>query len=150
FGDPQKGARDFAIPKPNGPNAFEVMGIPLKHRGMYVVELQSRRLGNALLDQDAPMYVPTVALVTNLAVHFKKGARNSLIWVTALENAKPVAGADLAIADCSGNTLWRGTTDPRGLAMVPSIAAIAKPQRCDQQPDPNPDIDAYSDQTRPI
>ena len=49
------------------------------------------------------MYVPTAALVTNLSVHFKQGAANSLVWVTALEDARPVGGADVAIADCHGN-----------------------------------------------
>ena len=40
------------------------------------------------------MYVPTAALVTNLSVHFKQGPDNSLVWVTSLDHAHPVAGAD--------------------------------------------------------
>ena len=120
----KSGAREFTMPKPNGAKAFEVMGIPLKSTGFYVVELESKRLGQDLLDKDAPMYVPTIALVTDLAVHFKKGNANSLIWVTELESAKPVPDATVAIADCNGKELWYGSTDARGLAMVSGVAAL--------------------------
>ena len=77
------------------------------------------------------MYVPTAALVTDLAVHFKQGQANSLVWVTALESGRPVDGADVAIADCHGTELWTGRTDARGLAMVPTSAAFANLPQCD-------------------
>jgi len=124
-------ARQFTIPKPNGPNAFEVMGIPLKRPGLYIVELKSTRLGTVLLGAPKPMYVPTAALVTDLAVHFKQGQANSLVWVTALETGRPVGGADVAVADCHGTELWTGRTDARGLAMVPTSAAFANLPQCD-------------------
>ena len=130
-GENADGARQFAMPKPNGPNAFEVMGIPLKRPGLYIVELKSTRLGAVLLGAPRPMYVPTAALVTNLAVHFKQGQANSLVWVTALESGRPVDGADVAIADCHGTELWTGRTDARGLAMVPTSAAFANLPQCD-------------------
>ena len=98
--------RILHIPKPNGAKAFEVIGIPLGKPGLYIVELKSARLGTVLLGKNAPMYVPTAALVTNLSVHFKQGAANSLVWVTTLEDARPVAGAAVAIADCHGHRLW--------------------------------------------
>ncbi len=149
-GDEKSGAREFAMPKPNGAKAFEVMGIPLKSPGFYVVELASKRLGQDLLDTDASMYVPTIALVTGLAVHFKKGNQNSLIWVTELESAKPVPDATVAIADCNGKELWYGATDARGLAMVTGVAALNALPRCDRSSDEHPDPDAFSDQTVPI
>ncbi len=130
-GENAGGARQFAMPKPNGPNAFEVMGIPLKRPGLYIVELKSTRLGTVLLGAPKPMYVPTAALVTNLAVHFKQGQANSLVWVTALESGRPVDGADVAIADCHGTELWTGRTDARGLAMVPTSSAFANLPQCD-------------------
>ena len=105
-GETAAGARQFAMPKPNGPSAFEVMGIPLKRPGLYIVELKSTRLGTVLLGAPKPMYVPTAALVTNLAVHFKQGQANSLVWVTALESGRPVRSADVAVADCHGTELW--------------------------------------------
>ncbi len=149
-GGSNSGAREFTMPKPNGAKAFEVMGIPLKSTGFYIVELESKRLGQDLLDKDALMYVPTIALVTDLAVHFKKGNQNSLIWVTELESAQPVPDATVAIADCNGKELWYGTTDGRGLAMVSGVAALNSLPRCDRPNDEHPDPDAFSDQTTPI
>lgn len=112
-----------ALPKPNGSKAFEVMGIPLNKPGFYLVELESKLLGKSLLLQDnpqkpRPMYVRATALVTDMAVHFKKGRDNSLVWVTSLSTGKPVAGAEVAIADCNGSLLWEGKTDAQGRALA--------------------------------
>src|SRR5581483_11983254 len=115
-GTAQEGQRAFDIPKPNGPNAFEVMGIPLKGRGLYVADL---------------------------AVHLKQGRANSLVWVTELESARPVAGAEVAISDCRGARIWSGGTDARGIAMVPRLDAIENPTRC-ETPDVTRDPDYYS------
>ena len=71
-------ARDFTLPKPNGAQAFEVVGIPLEKPGLYIVELASARLGAALLGKPQPMYVPTAALVTNLSVHLHWGRAAAL------------------------------------------------------------------------
>ena len=56
------------------------------------------------------MYVPTAALVTDLAVHFKQGDENSLVWVTTLETRDRSPDAAVAIADCNGNGC--GTAPP--------------------------------------
>ena len=111
-------AQSFKVPKPNGAKAFEVVGIPLQSPGLYIVELQSPRLGASLLGRPESMYVPTAALVTNLAVHFKWGRENSLVWVTTLDGAQPVEGAQVSLLDCSSTVLWTGTTDAQGLARV--------------------------------
>ncbi len=86
--------------------------------GYHVVEIESLRLGQALLDKRAPMFVRTGVLVTNLGVHFKLGRENSLVWVTTLDRGRPVEGADVAVSDCRGEPLWTGRTDARGLAIV--------------------------------
>ncbi len=111
----------LAIPKPNGPAAFEVVGIPLKQPGFYVVELQSEALGAALLGKPKAMYVQTAALVTNLSVHFKWGIESSLVWVTALDTGRPVPGSSVEISDKDGKVLWTGTTDASGIARVPAL-----------------------------
>jgi alpha-2-macroglobulin len=98
---------------------FEVVGIPLTKPGFYVVELASPVLGSALLRSGATRYVTTAALVTNLAVHFKWGRETSLAWVTTLDGAKPVAGADIRVSDsCSGNQIARGVSDASGRLIV--------------------------------
>ncbi|MFZ6747550.1 MG2 domain-containing protein [Undibacterium sp. Ren11W] len=99
---------------------FEVIGLPLKDPGFYVVELESKKLGSALLGKDAPMFVRTSALVTNMAVHIKLGRENGAVWVTTLDQAKPVAAADIRISDCWGKEVWRGTSDAKGVAMLPA------------------------------
>ncbi len=144
------GARNFAMPKPNGAKAFEVMGIALRRPGLYIVELKSAKLGTTLLQSRRTMYVPTAALVTNLAVHFKRGYANSLIWVTELENAQPVAGADVAIADCEGTELWRGRTDARGIATVTRIDKFDSLPHCGPRAAQDNQYDYFTSQTEAL
>ncbi|MDP1635179.1 MAG: MG2 domain-containing protein, partial [Gallionellaceae bacterium] len=128
--------KSFSIRKPLGDKAFEVVGIPLKEPGFYVVELASPRLGAALFGSvpetesdtslvsklvnavtpgdSRPYYVHAAALVTNLAVHFKQGRESSLVWVTSLDKGKPVAYADVAVRDCAGKIYAQGKTDAQG------------------------------------
>ncbi|MEO8807615.1 MAG: alpha-2-macroglobulin, partial [Burkholderiaceae bacterium] len=98
------------------PRPFEVVGIPLPEPGYHVVEIESARLGESLLDKKAPMFVRTGVLVTNLGVHFKLGRENSVVWVTTLDRGLPVAGADVVVNDCNGGKLWSGQTDAQGIA----------------------------------
>ena len=113
------GTTGFTLPKPEGAKAFEVIGIPLKEPGFYVVELASPALGEALLGERKPRYVATAALVTNLAVHFKQGRESSLVWVTRLNDAQPVSGAAIRIGNpCQSNRLWEGVTGADGIARV--------------------------------
>ena len=122
--------KTFTLPKPGGERAFEVVGIPFEAPGLYIVELESARLGAALLAKPRPMYVPTAALVTNLAVHFKWGAEQSLVWVTTLDEAKPVAGAAVTIRDCKGKVVREGTTDADGLARIAGLPALRALPTC--------------------
>ncbi len=114
----QKEVREFKVPKPKGPRAFEVVGIPLRGPGLYLVELESRILGSALLDPPRPMFVPAAALVTNLSVHFKWGREASLVWVTGLDTGRPVEGAAVSVRDCQEKILWAGKTDANGIARI--------------------------------
>lgn len=110
--------QNISIPRPGGPKAFEVVGIPFKEPGFYVVEVESPILGKSLLESNRPMYVPAAVLVTNLSVHFKWGRESSLVWVTTLDEGKPVRDADVEIRDCSGKVLWTGKTDQAGVARM--------------------------------
>lgn len=107
------------LPKPNGAQAFEVVGLPLEKPGFYVLEAESRRLGKSLLGENRPMYVRSSALVTNLAVHFKWGPASSLAWVTRLDLGLPVAGARIAVRDCTGRLFAESSTDAKGMALLP-------------------------------
>ena len=122
-------ARRLALPPPaaGDARAAEVVGIPITEPGYHVIEIESRRLGQALLAQAAPMYVRTGVLVTNLGVHFKHGRDGSAVWVTTLDRARPVAGAEVAVHDCAGTRLWQGRTDAQGLARVEGALSARTP-----------------------
>jgi hypothetical protein len=104
--------------KDSAPRATEVLGVPLAQRGYHIVEVSSRILGESLLAKREPMFARTGVLVTNLAVHFKKGRSSSLVWVTTLDRGAPVAGARVAVNDCKGQPLWSGSTDAQGIARI--------------------------------
>ncbi|MEO8281580.1 MAG: MG2 domain-containing protein, partial [Ideonella sp.] len=100
------------------PRPFEVVGIPLGEPGYHVVEIESARLGQALLDKRAPLFVRSGVLVTNLGVHFKLGRENSLVWVTSLDRGQVIADAEVSVYNCFGKRLWNGRSDARGLAAI--------------------------------
>ncbi|MBA4371703.1 MAG: alpha-2-macroglobulin [Thermodesulfovibrio sp.] len=114
----EKDLKPFSVPKPGGAQAFEVIGLPLKGPGLYVVEMESQLLGRSLLGKQAPMFVQTAALVTNLSAHFKWGMESSLVWVTTLDKGEPVKEAAVSLRDCNGKQLWRGKTDQDGIARI--------------------------------
>ena len=120
---------------------FEVVGIPLTKPGFYVVELASPVLGQALLGRNAPRYVATAALVTNMAVHFKWGRERSLAWVTSLDSGKPVANAAVTVTDsCTGKLLAQRQDRPhRAGCSCPPGCPSPKPMaaaRTDRQSHP--------------
>ncbi len=141
-----KGAKTFLVPKTGGDKAFEVVGIPLNKPGFYVVEMESRILGKSLLDAQKPMYVPTSALVTNMAVHLKEGKESSLVWVTSLDKGQPVADAAITMRDCTGKVFWRGKSNLDGIAMIQG--PLPKHIESCSRPD-SKDDDLYSDSGYP-
>jgi uncharacterized protein YfaS (alpha-2-macroglobulin family) len=111
-------AAPFELPRTQGDKELEVIGIPLKKPGFYIVELASPRLGRALHGEDKPYYVSTSVLVTNLSVHLKHGRESSLVWVTSLDRGKPVPNANVTVRDCNGKVWFEGKTDGNGLALA--------------------------------
>lgn len=111
--------RAFTVPAPTPGKGLEVVGIPLETPGFHVVELSSPLLGAALLGPGRTRYVATTALVTNMAVHLKTGRESSLVFVSTLDGARPVAAAAIRVSDaCDGRELWTGRTDGSGLARI--------------------------------
>ncbi|HYB98094.1 MAG TPA: MG2 domain-containing protein [Candidatus Limnocylindrales bacterium] len=132
-GEPEReSGTAFRLPKPSPAKEMEVVGIPLREPGLYVVELSSPRLGASHLGTDLPMYVPAAALVTNMAVHFKRGHESSLVWVTRLDDGKPVAGAQVTLHDCNGARLADLVTDQYGLARAGGFDRYG-PVSCDRR-----------------
>ncbi len=113
--------QQISVSLPGKGKDFEVVGVPLGQPGFYVVEMASPKLGRALLGRNAPRYVASAALVTNLSVHFKWGRGASLAWVTTLDGARPVAGAEVRVTDsCNGRTIATGRTDAKGAVVFAS------------------------------
>ena len=128
--------KEFKVPKPAGSKPLEVVGIPLKDPGLYLVEIESTLLGQALLGSQKPMYVPTAVLVTDLSVHFKWGRESSLVWVTSLDKGEPVNHAVVTVLDCKEAVLWTGKTDSSGMAVIhEKLPSPANLPVCRNQPD---------------
>jgi alpha-2-macroglobulin len=142
-------AKALNMPKPLGNKAFEVMGIPFKNTGLYIVELESTVLGMSLLGKNQPVYVHTAALVTNLSAHLKLGKESSLVWVTTLDTAQPVAGAKVTVRDSKGRIYWEGETNKNGIAFI-NKSLPEPPQTAHNET--KTDEDAYYDysQAEPI
>ncbi|TFW11432.1 alpha-2-macroglobulin [Massilia arenosa] len=122
-------AERIAIPRGRGKSEFEVIGIPLRRPGFYVVEVASPLLGAGLNDAPRTANVSASALVTNMAAHFKHGAASSVVWVTSLDQGRPVSGAAVTVRDCDGKQLWQGRTDANGVARIGKEITA----RCKQQ-----------------
>lgn len=118
------------IQPPAGGEPFEVLGIPFKRPGFYILEVGSRSMGSDLIGPDKTLYVPTTALVTNLSVHMKLGKESSLAWVTALDTGRSVEGAEVSVRDCSGTELFQGRTGPDGILRIPALAPEWESRRC--------------------
>lgn len=114
------GVQTLTLPKadPAKLRPFEVVGVPIAKPGFYVIELSSPALGASLLGKQAPMYVRTAVLVTNLGVHLKMGRENNLVWVTTLDKGEPVANAAVRVTDCNGTQVASGKTDAHGLLNI--------------------------------
>jgi uncharacterized protein YfaS (alpha-2-macroglobulin family) len=67
-----------------------------------------------------PSIVSTLVQATNLGISVKDSPQNTLIRVTRLDDAKPVAGATVSIRDKQNKVFWSGTTDASGIAVAPN------------------------------
>ena len=109
-------ATPFELPVAKPDAAFQIGRVPLPGAGYHVVEL------DLPWRQGGPggSFVAAGILATGLAVHFQHGRESSLVWVSRLQDATPVARAEVAITDaCTGRALWTGRSDASGIAKVP-------------------------------
>ena len=68
---------------------------------------------------DKPLIRSSLVQVTNLGISVKDSPQNTLLFVTRLDNAAPVAGANVSIVKPDGSAMWTGTTGPDGVALAP-------------------------------
>jgi alpha-2-macroglobulin len=98
-------------------NEIEVLGLPLKQKGLHLLELSSPTVAEALLDNQKSFFTSTAVLVTNLAAHLKLGETNSLVWVTTFDKAQAVPGAEVKIYNCKGEMVESGKTNKEGFIL---------------------------------
>lgn len=77
--------------------------------------------------------------VTDLGLSLKLGESASVAWVTSLASGRPLAGVELTLFDRTGKKLWSGTSDGRGLAMLPPLDEL-KPAANKKRPWLNPQV----------
>jgi uncharacterized protein YfaS (alpha-2-macroglobulin family) len=65
-----------------------------------------------------------LANVTDLGVLLKAGSSSGLVWVTSMSTGKPVAGASVHLYSPRGKVVWSGSSDERGLAMLPGTTRL--------------------------
>ncbi len=62
----------------------------------------------------------TIVQVTNLGLSVKDSPQNTLVLVSRLDNAAPVAGAKVTIRTLENTVFWTGVTDANGIAVAPN------------------------------
>jgi len=62
----------------------------------------------------------TIVQVTNLGISVKDSPLNTLVLVSRLDTAAPVAGAKVSIRTVDNKVFWSGTTDANGIAIAPN------------------------------
>jgi uncharacterized protein YfaS (alpha-2-macroglobulin family) len=63
----------------------------------------------------------SVVQVTNLGISVKDSPQSTLVFVTRLDAAQPVADATVTIVNTDNKELWRGSTNAQGVAMAPAL-----------------------------
>jgi uncharacterized protein YfaS (alpha-2-macroglobulin family) len=66
-----------------------------------------------------PMLTASLVQVTHLGISVKDSPDNTLVFVTRLEDAAPVAGAKVSIRMLDDHVVWSGTTGSDGVAIAP-------------------------------
>jgi uncharacterized protein YfaS (alpha-2-macroglobulin family) len=67
-----------------------------------------------------PSVVATLVQSTNLGISVKDSPLNTIVMVTRLDDAKPVAGANVSIRNEKNEIVWSGTTGADGIALAPN------------------------------
>jgi uncharacterized protein YfaS (alpha-2-macroglobulin family) len=73
----------------------------------------------------------TLVQATNLGLSIKDSPQNTLVLVTRLDDAQPVAGATVSIRTTDNKIFWTGTTDAHGIAVASNtdLRASRKPPK---------------------
>ena len=101
-----------------GKNDIEVLGLPVKQKGLHLLELSSPILAKSLLKNQNVFYISSAILVTNMVVHLKVAENETLAWVTTLDKAEVVADAHVSLYNCKAELLDSGKTGAKGFVIL--------------------------------
>lgn len=83
--------------------------------------------------KSAPVERMETLVVTDLGITAKMSRFGSVVWVTSLATAKPLANVTVSVRTQNGNEAFSGTTDADGLVRIP--ADRYDPSRAEDHPD---------------
>lgn len=95
-----------------------------KGRGVYLAEVRSPAAEAPRREHGGYLPARILSNVTNLGLMLKVGLSSGLIWVTSLKDTQPVAGAAVTLYDPEGRKVFSGSSDARGLLMLPGADAL--------------------------
>lgn len=95
-----------------------------KKYGAVFIQLDYLESNLKLNERYGRRYQRALIQVTELGITAKFSPFNSLIWVTRLSDAQPVAGAEVEIRDDENEVKWRGKTDEKGFARTPGWKSL--------------------------
>lgn len=112
-------AFEYSTNKPKSKDLTEVVGIPLKGKGLHFHEFKSRILGEKLNYNKAEgldYYVRSLSLVTDLNITLKHSPNSILVWVTSLSKGTPLKNVTISLYSEGGFKAKEAKTDNAGLA----------------------------------
>ena len=117
-------------------------------RGLFLAELRSPLVEARRKETGGTYPFRVLGNVTDLGVMLKVGPASGLVWVASLQTAQPVPGASISLYDASGHRVFGGSSDERGLLMLPgSDKLLAKDKSQGSDSDPYAESsDTYRDQ----
>lgn len=77
----------------------------------------------------------TIVQVTNLGISVKDSPQNTLVLVSRLDTAAPVAGAKVSIRTTDNKVFWTGMTDANGTAIAPNTDLRSNHKKADGRED---------------
>jgi alpha-2-macroglobulin len=69
--------------------------------------------------ENGPVVRSSLVQVTNLGISVKDSPQNTLLFVTRLDTAAPVPGANVSLVQRDGTAVWTGTTGADGIVIAP-------------------------------
>jgi uncharacterized protein YfaS (alpha-2-macroglobulin family) len=132
---------------------LDISSVAPNGKGLAWVALQEAEpIPRALRYNEEVTTRATIVQVTNLAISVKDSPQNTLIFVTRLDDAAPVAGVKVTIRNLANEAVWSGMTDEKGLAVAPSTPKLREEvKKADEHPQPaNEEEDEYVDSWGPV